>query len=463
MLTRHELEMHMNRTRLFLASVVCLTALFGPARANAATDARAFLAPYTNPEQQKLPADGIYPLGQRMLISGYASNKSQLLRMSKAGFSLDGPHYHGAKGPPNWETAEAEGMKNFFRLRPSNYKGRSGWNAVLPQMKTEEGRANIRKHIVRMIDYVQSNPKLDSNIVGWYGSPEEIMKRKGMTLDEQRAHYKLVHAVIEATDKKKRPLYISERGDSSRANMTANQRYQDGVIQQNFLIVGNGYGGDDEMRVMMWQWARDQVVAAEKADELYPSYTGRPRAAISTPAMWRDPKDKSKRNRDWLKRIIPHDIYLQLAAGIDGFAAYAWACGADKGQATTKLQKDIYVEVLGRIAREGLGKVFLWGDDRDDITLDIVEGPKTIKWKKYRKWYDAPSIRMRNIQYGGNRYILLVNSAKEVVRPRLSEFPKGMMLYDMLSTKWSELGAGHTATLKPLDVRMYKIGLVRDS
>lgn len=452
----------MRHSPSYLAVLVCLSTFLASSQAHAVDNAATFLKPYTNPEQQKLPAEGIYPAGQRMLFSGYSSGHSQQMRMIQAGFPLDGPHYHG-RGQwmlPNWEAAEAAGMKNFFRLRISDYERSKHWGAVLPRMKTAEGRAEIKRQVISLINYVQIDPDLNGNIIAWYAYPEEPIKRGNTAMSEQWAYMKFVHDIIKATDRRKRPLYVSERSDSSLENMMANQRYQDGVLKQNYLVRGNGYGGDDEMRVLMWQWARDQVVCAEKSDALYPSYTGYKRAAITTLSMYIDPKDEARRNETWLRRIITHDIYVQLAAGIDGFMLYTWPSSDRYSQTTKKLQENLYMEVLGQIVKEGLGKVFLWGDDRDDVQLDIVEGPKTVQWKKFSATYKAPSIRMRNIQYGGNRYILLVNSAKEVVRPRLSGFPAGMKLLDMIPYTWSDLNRNLSPTLQPLGVRMYKIGSV---
>ncbi len=419
--------------------------------------AQQFLAPYVNPEEHKLPEDGIYPLGRRMPLGAYSSNINQLRRMSAAGFTMDGPHYAGQTGPPRWEAAEAAGMKGWFRLRISDYRGQSGWGAVLPQMNTLEGRANLKKQIENMINYVQANPKLNNHIAAWYGYPEEPIARPNTPIEQQRAYLKLVHEVIVATDRKRRPFYVSERGDSSRENMIANACFQDGCLKQNYLIESNPYSGDDEALLTQWQWARDQVIACQTADRTCPSYTGRPRAAISTLAMFRDPKDKSRRNERWLRKIITYDVYVQLAAGIDGLLLYTWTRSSAYWQTTKALQENIYLDVLGRIARSGLGRVFLWGAEREDITLEVLEGPREVRWRKYRRWFTAPAVFLRNIQYGPCRYILLVNNSKKSVRVKLSPFPRGLRVEEMLSGKTFDLGPELSPAVEPLGVRMYKI------
>ena len=112
---------------------------------------------------------------------------------------------------------------------------------------------------------------------------------------------------------------------------------------------------------------------------------------------------------------------------------------------------------VGFISKSGLGKVFLWGDDRTDVKMEITQGPTEVKWKKYSKTYTTPSVFMRNIQYGVNRYILLVNNSKEVINLDLSGFPGDLRYVDLMTGTGSGFGTIITPTIEPLGVRMYKI------
>jgi hypothetical protein len=416
-----------------------------------------FLANYTNREQQKLPADGIYPLGQRMPISAYSTNAKQLREIIAAGFTMDGPHYHGESGPPRWRIAQKAGLKGWFRLRIHDYQGNNGWRAVLPQMTTPEGRASLERQIKEMVNSVQTNPAMNDYIAAWYSHPEEPMSRKNWpwSLDDQLLYLRLVHKVVQNSDKLRRPLYVSERGDSAYWLMINNQcGIQDGSLKQNYLVKGNAYnGGDNHERVIMWRWARDVVETARDADKKCPSYTGRPRAAIATLSSYIDPDNASERNVKWLRKIITYDTYVSLAAGVDGLVGYSFGSGGK----TKAIQQKLYREIWGKISRSDLGKVFLWGKDRDDIKMEIIEGPKTITWKKYSNEYTAPSIFMRNIQYGDNRYIILTNNSKQIVRPKLSGFPAGLYFLDIVQNAWYSPNTTITPTIHPLGVRIYKI------
>lgn len=451
----------MNRTPLSLAATVVALVTICSVAVQAETFAAAdFLANYVNPEQAKVPAEGIYPHGQRMLFGAYAGSKRQMERMAAAGFSTDGPHYHGTGNwmMKYWDEAGKLGLKNWYRLRDV---GASGWGGVGKLMQTPEGQATITKHVTRMINSVQDNPRLNDNIFAWYGYEEEMIYRDNfLSLAEQRAYTKFVYEIIKRIDRRKRPFYVSERGDSDQTNMAGNASIQDGVLKQNYLMRANGYdykSKDLEQRYLMHQWALDQLKTARDADKTCPSYTGKKRAAISTLSAYIDPDDSTYRTEEWLRTFITHDVYTQLAAGIHGFNMFTWSRSSKVSQKTKIMQENLYMEVLGLIAKSGLGEVFLWGDDREDIALQIAQGPKTIQWTKYDETYTVPSIQFRNIQYGANRYVLLVNSSKQVITVKLSGFPSGMRMLDMIPDKWADFSAGITSTIQPLGVRMCKL------
>lgn len=420
---------------------------------------RDFLANFTNPEQFKVPDDGIYPNGKRMLFGWYSGSDNNFERMKSAGFSTDGPQYHGGLGEAHglkWQRGAAAGMKNWYRLTEL---GGSGWKYILEKMRTAEGQTHLKNRLIAGINKVLSNPELDENIFAWYGYEEEPMGQNGNSLQEQRAYIRFVHDIIKDNDPRKRPFAVSERSDSDRENMIGNQCWQDIVMKQNYLIKSNGYGGDPNMRYLMHQWILDEKAAADinDIDPACPTNNGRKRAVYSTLSAYIDPEDVTLQNEAWLRKVITHDVYTQLAAGVHGFNMWAWNSSYEWPDKTKPIQEEIYLDVTGFIIREGLDYVFLWGDDRDDIAMEMVQGPTTISWRKHLSWYTAPSITMRNIQHGDHRYLLLVNESNEVVRPKLSGFPAGLRILDMITGKGDDLGDSVTPTIQPLGVQMYRI------
>lgn len=415
-----------------------------------------FLANYTNPEQAKVPADGIYPHGQRMLFGWYSANNKQFIRMKNAGFTTDGPQYHGGLGAAfglKWKRGAEAGMKNWYRLKEV---GGKWWPDLVRMLDTQTGRDKLRGNVTRMVRSVLANPALNDNVFAWYGFQEEMIHRKGSPqapVEKQRAYSKFVHDVIMEVDPRKRPYFVSERSDSNPENLARNACVQDGVIKQNYLIKENGYGKDLQMRYLMHQWVLDMRKAAADADRRCPSYTGKRRGVYSTLSAYIDPDNTSLHNEKWLRKAITHDVYTQLAAGVHGINMWAWNSAYDWPDKTKPIQENIYLEVVAMIARSGLGKVFLWGDDRDDIKLVIKHGPATIKWRRHSNIHTAPSITRRNIQYGNNRYLLLVNESRETITVQLSGIPGELRITDLISG-----GTGSaTTTIQPLGVRMYRI------
>ena len=435
-----------------------------------------FLANHTNPEQAKVPADGMYPFGQRMWLSMYSDNSGQLDRMHNAGMTLSGPHYHGCTGPQysgydwpkNIAKADKYNMKMFWRL----YVGSGGWSGIVEKMRTQTGRDLLRGKIERCIDAVLDNEQNNRVVAAWYGHEEEPFSRSSLSnrlvcdedengdengcIKEQREYLRFVRDIIVGKDPKKRPYFVNERTDSDESNMTGNAAYTAGIMKQNYLMKSNAYdyqGNDMSERFLIGQWVRDQLKAAKINDDKGISYTGKIRPVIATLSMYGDPDDSSLQNETWLRKAITHDLYLSFAMGAHGVNTYTWAANFS----TKETQSDLYLEIIGQFTNAELGKVFLWGDKRGDISMQITNGPETFTWNKYSTTYTEQSIKLRNIQYGDNRYILLVNSAKEAVSVKLSDFPKGLRILDIIPNKWNDLGASVTLTIQPLGVHMYKI------
>lgn len=414
-----------------------------------------FLDNYTNPAQNKVPADGMYPFGQRMWMSMYANKKSELNRMKSAGMTLSGPHYHGCSDndpPPNIVETDEYGMKMFWRL----YVGSGSWGSILDKMKSAKGRDSLTARVKRCINVVLGDPIKNRVVVAWYGHEEEPIHRSSTPLDAQRDYLKLVRDTIAAADPKKRPYFVSERSDSNYSTMVGNAEYTSGIMKQNYLMRVNNYdysGKEMDERFLIGKWVQDELRAAKAQDDKGLSYTGKIRPVIATLSMYVDPEDKSLRNETWLRKAIKHDFWLSIAMGTHGVNTYTWTTSSSVSTTTKDLQEHLYLEIMGQFSNAGLGKVFLWGDERYDVTLKIISGPSTFTWNKYRDEYTEPSIKFRNIQYGNSRYILLVNSAKQAVTIKLSGIPTDLNITDMIKG-----GTGSTTTtIQPLDVRMYKV------
>jgi len=93
-----------------------------------------------------------------------------------------------------------------------------------------------------------------------------------------------------------------------------------------------------------------------------------------------------------------HNVYSALIAGTKRIIVFF---AGKSNEDYLKIRR----ELNGKLK---LGRVFLFGKRKHDLTLKILDGPKKIN-KKY------PSVSMANITYKNNRYIFLVNSSDKAI------------------------------------------------
>lgn len=416
-------------------------------------DQGGFLAPYVNPAQLSLPDRAGYPFGQRMWLSMYTDNSSQLDRMHDAGFTLSGPHYSGCgtDAPPNIAKTHSYGMGVFWRLHTVS----GHWSGVLARMKTQEGRDYIAQRVKRCVDAVLNNDINNAAVVAWYGYPEEPINRTNQPIAAQREYMKFVRDLIVQLDPKKRPLFWSERGDSSAYDMKINAQFGAGSMKQNYLIKANNYDGDGkewEERFLIGQWVRDM----HNADDGN-AYTGKVRPVVPTLSMYVDPDNTQYRTEAWLRKAITHDVYLSIAMGAHGLNTYTWHTSGIYSVTTKRMQENIYIDVIGRFSKEtDFGKAFLWGDERNDVQVQITQGPKTFQWNKYSTTFTEPTLKVRNVQYGDKRYLLIVNSAKDAVSVKISGIPDGLLMRDIITGESQTVSGDMQAAIDSLGVRLYE-------
>lgn len=412
-----------------------------------------FLTNYTNPNQSKLPSGVYYPKGQEFWATQYSAYGSYFEDAKKAG--LGGVYYHDPKNLPNyWESYARAGMQSIFHLRQN---GDNNWGRILRDMKTPATKKVLADRIREIINQVQANPELNAAVFAWYGR-EEMIYRPTTPLAEQQAYGKMMLDIIAATDKKKRPLYISERDDTSLGTMKGNICVMDGSMKQNYLIKKEGYGfGDTAIRILIHQWAKDTVDAARHGDKNCPSITGLPKAAIPTLSAYIDPENTAEQNTTWLRKAITYDVFVSMTVkGVTGISAYAYNNSSTK---TGKVQQKLYNELLGFLSKSGVGRAFIWGDDRNDISTKVNSGPTEVEWKKYRTVFTAPSYFLRNVQQGNSRYLLVTNNAKENITLSFTGIPAGLKLLNMLSGKETHTSNPMSQTIEPLGVRLFKISI----
>lgn len=169
---------------------------------------------------------------------------------------------------------------------------------------------------------------------------------------------------------------------------------------------------------------------------------------------------------EFIDKVVEHDLYLALNKGIQGFQIYSWLAPdrttkpefADED--TWKWHKQAWYKHVKMFTDHKLDYAYLWGDRRDDLTLQILSGPERIQWEERGEFFDFPTISMQNIQYGDNRFLILTNSADAVgqeVAVRIGNIPERCtVVLDIGEGFYLPKASSFTATLPPLGVKLYR-------
>jgi len=130
--------------------------------------------------------------------------------------------------------------------------------------------------------------------------------------------------------------------------------------------------------------------------------------------------------RDWVR----HDMYAALISGAKGAAVFAVISRPRNAPPFTGRIHRAYYDTYASIAREltgelGLGEVFLFGQQRDDLEVEVTQGPATVVLE-YRNNAPVvyPTVGHMNVAYGDARYLFLVNSSPHLVEVHVRGLPR---------------------------------------
>lgn len=334
----------------------------------------------------KYPADKIYPQGRIFPFSGFAGDPEKYKEKS---FTMAGPS---VRTLPQLAAIKAHGLKAIMDLGFS---------------REELAKAASVDELVKKIRVAVKSVMDDETIAWWYINPEEMKSwsRKEMEYLEKAAN------AIRATDPLKRPVWMYDPNHRSASALEPIARHLD--------IVGKGmyvnYAGMRESRIWCrWTIEQEKEAIARAKPSAIP---------IAVPEMFQQPAD------EYLPLIpawVRHDAYLALVSGAKGMVVFSlWA------RSGFPAYPDYYA-AYSRVAEEvcgemNLGQVFLFGERRDDLSVAVVEGPKTVSMVfpsgGVKEPIEYPSVSHANIAWGKQRYLFLVNSANVPVSVMVGLYP----------------------------------------
>lgn len=160
---------------------------------------------------------------------------------------------------------------------------------------------------------------------------------------------------------------------------------------------------------------------------------------------------------------VRHDLYLSLVTGAKGILS------APSRQEPEAGVLEAFQEAMMGVAREllgpkKLGELFLYAERRDELEIDIVEGPSEVEVLYPEGGVTEPmayrSVSHLDLAYGKDRYLVLVNSALEPVTLMVGGMPYTAVRAESLlkSHPLIDVAEGEFETdLQPLEVRIYRL------
>jgi len=404
-----------------------------------------FLANYTNPQQLKLPANRVYPMGQKMMLTPWwARSDADLEKIAAHGFSMQGPQpdTRASVNDRVMRTAKSLGLRAAYKIVDS---AGQVWK-LLPKLDDgpEEQKVydNIRNQLLRALNNSDYNDQIDI----WLTGTEEISTRNSGNEETLNRYLENFKKIISENDPQQRPLWMSDVTGVKKSSMMVTHKYLDMVGPQIYLgridPDGTGYTTD----AVMGDIARTIVSTAKELDAIYPGKY--PHAATGTLDALYEPIP-SRDSAAMVDKIVEHWMYLGFNNGMQGYQIYSWYDYDSVDTETWNWLKDAYYKHIKRLTDFKLDYAYLWGERRSDLNMQIITGPATVQ--------GYPSVSMQNIQYGIHRYVIITNSAASAVKVEFSGFPKNCVkTLDIHEDKYLSTNGSIDTTLQPLDVRLYR-------
>jgi len=389
-----------------------------------------------------LDENGIYPQGKKIAFGFYGLGYPELItQFNSRGANFIGPFYD--------DQAGVVGMASTYGIKCVYHIGIDA--ETWPSMTNVEITAEITSQVAA----VQANEE----ILAWAIFPEELSSSQPSEMN----YMSLVYNAIKAADTYDRPVYNYQAGNMSAANLT--------TIGANEDMIGIGmYANYSELkhqRVYV-KWAMDQITSAvASSNATIPMAILEMFEDAANPTSILGPEDANDIPL-WAK----HDAYLSLVSGAKFISVFSGS--KRNGFYSYYNYLTSYYAVAGELNNEmQLGKVFLFGQPKNDISVTVTSGPSIITLDGGQNLVFSTatggtaqfysSLNYADIAYGKERYLVIVNSADQAVSAVISGLPQDevlvMDLFDS-QTITSITGGSFSADFGPWQVKAYRLASV---
>ncbi len=352
-------------------------------------------------EIQERPRNVLYPKGSQFFFSFYSTAGGTLettrevlsdekldplfARFRSMGLQLIGPQYE--LNERSLRDAEKHDFGVVYAVGiPMKFHGKE------PLSLTPD---EIEEKITEQVKKVAANERIKV----WYLVPEELRYWK----KNEVAYFEAATRAIREADPLKRPMFIYDPGHRNAESLVWIAREMDYLAKGAYT----NYSKMKDQRIYV-RWSIEQELEAFKE-------AGKEGVALLVPEMFQEPPAEEVQQ---IPAWVRHDVYLGLISGAKGILVFSARLRANFPS------HEIYLQAYAKIAEELLGEknlsqIFLFGERRNDITVDIIKGPEhvsmTFPGAKVDTPVEYPSLNFLDVAYGNERYLFIVNSANEPV------------------------------------------------
>ncbi len=261
----------------------------------------------------------------------------------------------------------------------------------------------ITEEVTRQVKAVAGNPR----VALWYLRPEELRPwRKA-----EMVYLEAASKAIRAADPEGRPIWIYDPAHASAKRMAAIAPWVDFVGKGMYT---NYVSRKDERIFCRWTIEQEQEAIRLANATAYP---------VAVPEMFRQPEEAD------LPRIpawVQHDLYLSLVSGAKGVFVFSARRRPDFSAREAYLNA-YAAEAQRLLGPQKLGELFLFGETREDLVVDVTDGPATVTLLYpaggVKEPLEYPSLSHRRLALGGRHFLFIVNSAQEPVEASIGGLP----------------------------------------
>ena len=417
----------------------------------------------TGPDASKnLPPDEIYPRGQLFPFTFYSTGggseqkRGELLPEAErladqqeiidAGVTMIGPQYE--LNDRIVEDAKKYKVKAVYTIIPE-IDGQIVDIKYLRKLDVEKKDVDLEKLRKSVADIVKREA-VHPEIAWWDMTPEELRfwsKNDMLCL-------KTVSDTIRENDPLKRPVYMYEPGHRDPKALAKTAVFQDICAKGMYA----NYSSQKNSRVYC-RWSIEQELEGIKLSG------NKDAIPIALPEMFQDPDENEI---SLIETWVRHDVYSALIGGAKGVQVFS----ASK-RPNFKARGE-YLKAYFKVCREltgpmDLGRIFLFGERRDDIILSVFEGPESMELKvgkdnelkRDSKSRTVPTMGMANIAYDNCRYLFISNSSESEISAIVDGlvYGKGVTVQDVFDSEdtFTAPEGNFGVSLKPLEIKALKI------